>query len=102
MKYNSYRLRLHRRVLDELKEFGIDNPTAEDVLNHLIEREGDYEINCYMGNDTTFFNRINSLWVYPLYFLFIAPVMWLKTGRTGVKQGSAIYRFIRFTLGENW
>ncbi len=100
MKHKNYRLGLHRRVIDELKEYGIDNPTADDVLNHLIEREGDYEINCYVDNGTTLFNRINYIWITPIYFIFIAPFMWIKNGRVGAKRDSLLGRFLVFMLGE--
>ncbi len=87
-----------------LQELG-DNPTAEDVLDHLFgNRDGwvnsDYTVREYVPVKSNLLQRVNVLWVYPLLLAVVCPVKWLLTGRYGFKTESSLYRGICFLLGD--
>ena len=84
-----------------LKEVG-GNPTADEVLDYLLgddNRNSDYAVYKYEYNKRTALNRINMLWVFPL-FLCSLPLQWLFTGSTGVsrhsKIGKIVNRLVKF------
>ena len=86
------------------KELG-KNPTAEDVLTHLFgDQDGwinsNYSITEYETTKVRPIHRINAIWVYPIYFLLIAPVRWVIFGQTGVKTTSKFYSILEFLLGD--
>lgn len=93
-------------ILHEIKDMrGIENPTGEQVLEHLF---GDYDgwvrskytVKVYDHVETNFIQRINALWVYPCYAIFIAPIKWVVTGHMGVETETKAYKFLRFLLGK--
>ena len=93
-------------ILKEIKEMrGIKNPSADQILEHLF---GDYDgwvaskytVRRYKKVKTNFIQRFNALWVYPLYFIFIAPVRWLVVGHTGVETESRAWKVLEFLLGD--
>ncbi|MEG1651885.1 MAG: hypothetical protein RRZ38_00240 [Hafnia sp.] len=49
---------------------------------------------------TTAIQRMNYLWVWPLYFLFIAPVKFIFTGETGTSKDSFFGRILKFLIGN--
>ena len=94
------------QVMEELKnDRGIKNPSAEQVLSHLF---GDYDgwvaskytVRRYKDVKSNAVQRFNALWVYPLYFVFVAPVKWLVTGYTGVESESRARKVLEFLLGD--
>lgn len=94
-----------REVLKELKERGYDNPTGEQVLDHLFRdldnnNHSKYTVRQWKQTEVNTLQRFNALWVYPLYAVCIAPFKWLLTGDTGVKTESKAYRTLKFLLGE--
>lgn len=93
-------------ILKEIKDMrGIENPTGEQILEHLF---GDYDgwvrsnytVKVYDNVKTNFMQRINALWVYPCYAVFVAPIKWVVTGRAGVETESKAYRVLKFLLGN--
>lgn len=93
-------------ILQEIKEGrGIENPTGKQVLDHLF---GDHEgwraskctVKVYDRVETNFIQRVNALWVYPCYAIFIGPVKWLITGHIGVETESRAYKALKFLLGN--
>lgn len=93
-------------VLKEMKEHqGIDNPTANQVLAHLLgDADGwiasDYTVRVYEEVKTNPIQRLNAVWVYPIYALIVAPIKWILTGRTGVRTESRFYSVLKFLLGD--
>lgn len=93
-------------VLKEIKEHkGIENPTVNQVLSHLFGDEdgwvaSDYTVRAYEKVKTNPIQRLNTIWVYPLYALIVAPVKWIVTGDTGVKTESRFYGVLKFLLGD--
>lgn len=94
------------KILEEIKlHRGIEKPSADQVLEHLF---GDYDgwvaskytVRRYKDVKTNFIQRFNALWVYPSYFIFIAPVRWLLVGHTGVERESRAWKVLEFLLGD--
>jgi hypothetical protein len=86
-------------IKQELKEAGIDNPTANDVLLHLFGdydgwKNSDYTLYKYKRCDRTILQRINGLWIIPCYIILVAPIKWLLTGEAGMKTESKAYKLI--------
>jgi hypothetical protein len=82
-----------------------ENPTANDVLDHLFgDADGwvtsDYTVSKYVESKNNPIHRINLLWVFPCYFIFIAPIRWIITGSAGVKNESRTAKILRFFIGE--
>lgn len=92
------------KVMEELKnQRGIKNPSAEQVLSHLFGdygSESEYTVRKYKGVKTNAIQRFNAIWVYPLYFAFVAPIKWLVTGYTGVESESRAFKVLEFLLGD--
>ena len=80
---------------DATKQLG-DNFSADDLLEYLLEDNG-YSIKKYEHTQKNIFNRINTLWVYPL-FLIMVPFQWLLCGDTGFKRESRIGRVLDFLV----
>jgi len=79
--------------------------TGEQVLTHLFgDYDGwvnsDYKVYKYDKTKKTIINRINSLWVYPVYAVFIAPLKWVLTGHTGVESDTKLHSLLCWLLGE--
>lgn len=93
-------------LMKEIKEMkGMENPTANQVLEHLLgDADGwiasNYTVRAYEDIKTTTIQRLNALWVYPLYVLIVAPIKWVLTGCTGVKTESRFYGILKFLLGD--
>lgn len=93
-------------ILQEIKDGrGIEKPTGEQVLEHLFGdydgwRASKYTVKVYDRSDTNFIQRINALWVYPCYAVFIAPIKWVVTGHAGVETETKAYKVLRFLLGN--
>lgn len=49
---------------------------------------------------TTVIQRLNYLWVFPLYFLLVAPVKFIFTGETGTSKDSVFGRVLKFLIGN--
>lgn len=91
-------------VMKELRERGLENATASEILDHFFgDYDGwvcsDYTIRKYEPVKETLMQRFNLLWVYPL-FLIAAPFRWLIFGRAGFKTESRTYRIIEKLIGK--
>ena len=83
-------------ILNEAtKELG-DNFSADALLEYLLE-DGDYSIRKYERTHKSIFNRINILWVYPLFLIQI-PFQWLLCGDIGFKRESRIGKVLDFLV----
>ena len=92
-------------VRKEIVESYGEKFTGEQVLSHLFgDCDGwinsNYEIYRYEKTKKTIINRLNSVWVYPVYAAFIAPVKWIVTGSTGVESDTKMYNLLVWLLGE--
>ena len=80
-----------------------ENITAEEVLDFLLGNaenwnEGDYFVYKYdQIHYRSFMQRLNILWVYPLFVLSI-PMQWLIKGSIGVNRNSKIGRIIDYLI----
>lgn len=70
--------------------------SASDLLDYLLE-DCEYSIRKYERTHKSIFNRINMLWVYPL-FLLQMPFQWLLCGDTGFKRESRIGKVLNFLV----
>ena len=73
-----------------------DKFSAGDLLDYLLE-DSEYSIRKYNHTQKSIFNRINMLWVYPL-FLIQMPFQWLLCGDTGYKRESRVGRVLDFLV----
>jgi hypothetical protein len=80
---------------DATNELG-DNFSAGDLLEYLLE-DSEYSIRKYEHTQKSIFNRINMLWVYPL-FLIMVPFQWLLCGDTGFKRESRAGKVLNFLV----
>lgn len=98
----------YRHVIErELKESFGESFTANDVLKHFF---GDYNneyrsysrytLHQYTKPRQSAVQRLNILWVWPLYAALVAPIKWIITGSSGVKAESKAGKILSFLLGD--
>ena len=51
-------------------------------------------------SEKTWWQRMNCLWVFPFYTVFIGPVMWVVTGSFGVEPSSRVGNVLKKLIGE--
>jgi len=93
--------KLYRHQFENmLKEKGI-TPDYE-IMAFIFNEENDFKLtDTYLPlPKTTILNRLNSLWVYPLYLLTIAPVYYIIKGQTGVSRETKMGQILTYLLGE--
>ena len=78
-----------------------DNPTADDVLEHLFgDADGwvnsDYEVRQYEEVKTNFIQRVLTPFVWVAFMLVICPLNWLISGRFGFSAHSKFYKAFVF------
>ncbi len=88
-------------IRDELEK----DATAEDVLVHLFGDvdgwvDSKYTVRYYEDIKTTALQRFNFIWVFPCYFILIAPFKWVVTGEARLRRESRLTRVIEFFLGD--
>ena len=91
---------MRRSVLLEIPS---DDPTASDVLDHLLgtdqHDDTQYVVYKYADEvDRTFIQRFNALWVYPI-FIASMPFQWLFTGRMGFSRHTKTGLMIDYLVG---
>ena len=86
---------------DILKECG-ENPTGQDVLDYLIgDNEGhwsDYVVYKYNHSKRTIFQRVNSLWVIPVFIVAVFPFQWLLYGKTGFERTGKMGKILEWLV----
>ena len=96
--------------LEEVFGKRIVNITKENLLDLIPkDRFSDPEVDSdiYFTTTTdpwrknkTIFNRVNMLWVYPLWLVLVGPVLWISTGKFGIEQTSKCGIIITKLIGE--
>lgn len=82
------------------------NPTPEEVLEYMIGDTdmwlgGEFVVYRYKHrNKRSFLQRLNLLWVYPLFILTI-PVQYLCIGRWGVNRNTLFGKLVFKLVGYN-
>lgn len=98
MKYREYEAYKHKI----LNEAGGDKATVYSLCEVLFGDDSEYIVRYrydpYMK--TTPLNRINMLWVWPLYVVTVAPFLYVKNGHSGVKKESKLGRILTKLIGE--
>lgn len=97
--------------IGELKELRgydkFDKFTKDTIIKHLFgdweyDSESDFKL-VYRHTPyikTTTIQRLNWLWLTPLFMVFVMPFQWLFTGSTGFSQGTKIHTVLRYLLGN--
>lgn len=101
------KLKTIERYMFESKLKEHDCKTKEDVLDLLFGNyNNDYTSNYYVKEANwenaikeSFINRLNCLWVYPL-FVMIAPFRYLMFGNYRVDENSKFGKAIEYFIGE--
>lgn len=95
------------RILDDAKKhFKKDKVSADEILDYMFgvnyynHPDCEFIVKQYETVKTKPIHRLNALWVYPTYAVFVAPWMWLFTGHTGTKEGTKLAKVLSFFLGE--
>lgn len=116
---NIHRFELENKLKEKLKEIEkyqvkknnkeSDIDKAEILLDIIFGTTDDaywgaeskYVVKHRYGNrdKSTVFNRINSLWVYPLFILIIAPLRWVMMGDHSVSEDSRLGKILIKIIG---
>jgi len=94
---NSKEMQSYHRA-DIKKQAGGDEATADSVLLYLLgdgyENKGcRYFVAKYGSTSKTALNRINLIWVLPLFALSV-PFQWLFTGSAGLNRNSKMGKIV--------
>ncbi|MNQ79690.1 hypothetical protein D3C85_946420 [compost metagenome] len=84
-----------------IAESGGKNCTVDSLLDTLFE--SDVYVVKYAEDPyekRTALQRFNLMWFYPLYVVFVAPLMYIKTGHTGLKTDSKLYNLVVKLIGK--
>lgn len=89
-----------------LAEAGGDKATVESLCDVIFGKDQyddpkyivRYRWNPY--EESTPLNRFNMLWVWPLFVVFVAPVMYIKHGHTGVRKETKLGQILVKLIGE--
>lgn len=80
-------------IISKYKEDMKREPSAKEILEYLIDWR-DYDHTFVLKKEqhhkSTPLQRLNSLWVIPLYLLTVAPFFWIIKGNTGLRYGSRL------------
>ncbi len=101
-KQSPCNLTLKKEIMEELNERRGEN-SAEELLTMLLGdgcEEGahwKFRLFKYDESNRSFINRLNMVWVYPLYIVTI-PFQWLILGRSGVDRNSLLGRALNYLL----
>jgi hypothetical protein len=71
-------------------------PSASDAIEYILE-SCDYSLIKYKKSNRTIFNRLNVLWVWPLFLIF-APFQWIVTGDTGFDREKFAGRVLNYLV----
>lgn len=94
----AHNLTLKREIMAELNERRGEN-SAEELLTMLLgdgineHTHWEFRLYKYREDKRTLVNRINMIWIYPLFILTI-PFQWIITGSVGVSRNSFVGRAI--------
>ena len=105
LEAKNHKVRSFYGPLAELRKLGIKNPTVKDLEEHLFgDEHGCIDSNFYICEyDTpqnTIFQRLNRIWVYPLFLVLICPLKWILTGRFGFKASSKTGQLLTKLIGS--
>jgi len=90
-------------ISDAKKEIGRDDVTPKDVLEYMIGNSDDWtggKFAVYEYSEClkrSFVNRLNMLWVCPLFFLSI-PIQFLVYGSLGLKRNSMVGKVVHWLV----
>lgn len=94
-------------ILEEAKEYcGNGEPTAKEVLEFMVGDSehlmgGDYVVYKYSKpKKRNFVQRINMLWVYPLFIITI-PLQYLFLGDWGLNRNTKVGKIVDWLVKFN-
>lgn len=94
-------------IIKEVKDAnGTADPTAKEVLEYMIGdsdnwTNGDYVVYKYSETKRrNFIQRINMLWVYPLFIITI-PLQYLLLGDWGLNRNSKVGKIVDWLVKFN-
>lgn len=76
-----------------ITQAGGNKATKESILDVLFpyEESGDFYVYWWDNpweQDRKWWQRLNMIWVVPVYYITIAPFQWILKGRVGVDEKS--------------
>lgn len=74
-----------------------DSGYMGNIASEILDKYDIYEKKPY--RDTTLIQRINHIWVIPLFFICVIP-QWLITGDIGVIPSSRVGKILSFLIGK--
>jgi len=95
------RCSLKKEIISEL-----DNKYGENSVENLLDmllggidepRHYKYKLYKYKESKKTILNRLNMLWVFPIFLVSI-PLQWLILGDIGVSRDSRIGKIIEYLV----
>ena len=88
-----------------IKQAGGKDATKESILEVLFSENCSNEFYVYWWENPwrkpkAWWQRLNLLWMTPVFVLFVAPIQWLIKGEAGFDQRTKVGEVILKLIGE--
>lgn len=100
-----------QRDLEEMFEKKIGEVSKEEILSIIPKNQWEDEetysdfkftkSSSRWDKKKTWWNRLNCLWIIPIYVVFIGPLLWITTGNFGLHSTSKLGSWIERMIGED-
>lgn len=72
----------------------------ENMFECWAKNETNLKLTVEYEETSRWWQRLNYVWVLPLYVVVIGPVHWIATGRWGVERTSSFGKLLKKLVGE--
>lgn len=88
------------KKLSEVSKEEILSLFPENMFERWAKNETDLKLTIEYEEKSYWWQRLNYVWVLPLYVVVIGPIHWIATGSWGVERTSSFGKLLKKLVGE--
>ena len=88
------------KKLSEVSKEEILDLFPENMFERWAKNETDLKLTIEYEETSYWWQRLNYVWVLPLYVVVIGPIHWIATGSWGVERTSTFGKLLKKLVGE--
>ena len=88
------------KKLSEVSKEEILDLFPENMFERWAKNETDLKLTIEYEETSYWWQRLNYVWVLPLYVIVIGPIHWIATGSWGVERTSTFGKLLKKLVGE--
>lgn len=88
------------KKISEVSKEEILDLFPENMFERWAKNETDLKLTVEYEETSHWWQRLNYVWVLPLYVVVIGPVHWIATGHWGVERTSSFGKLLKKLVGE--